>query len=254
VITLEQATTPRGGTLEVPAGWRQGRGAYGGLVIAAMARAIDDRVADPTRMLRSLTAELPAPVEAGRAELAVEILRHGKAVTTARASLVQAGEVRAHAVGILAAARPEAPAWNELVPPEAPPWAALAPLATPAVFPEFARHFDYRIVEGVPMAGGAPRTVGWIRPLAPGACRDAAYIAAVVDAWYPAALVRLSQMRPMATIAYTLDVFALPGDEPLLYRGTVPVAADGYFVETRELWTADRRLVALNHQTFAVIR
>ena len=86
----------------------------------------------------------------------------------------------------------------------------------------------------------------------PGAVRDAAFVAALIDAWWPAALVRTSP-RPLATIAYTLDLLADPAvidDTPVLYRGTVPVAADGYFVETRELWTADGRLLALNHQTF----
>ena len=43
-------------------------------------------------------------------------------------------------------------------------------------------------------------------------------------------------------------------DAPLAYRGVVPVCGDGYFVETRELWGADGRLVARNHQTFAIIR
>ena len=50
------------------------------------------------------------------------------------------------------------------------------------------------------------------------------------------------------------DAAAGDPDAPLLYRGTVPVCGDGYFLETRELWSADGRLLALNHQTFAIIR
>ena len=45
--------------LDVPAGWRQGRGAFGGLCIASLIRAIDARVGDPARRVRSITAELP---------------------------------------------------------------------------------------------------------------------------------------------------------------------------------------------------
>ena len=68
-------------------------------------------------------------------------------------------------------------------------------------------------------------------------------------------MTRMAAPRPLATIAYTLDIVGgVAGDAPLLYRGTVPVAGDGYFLETRELWTEDGRLVAINHQTFAVIR
>ena len=40
---------------------------------------------------------------------------------------------------------------------------------------------------------------------------------------------------------------------PLLYRATSPVLADGYCLETRELWGEDGRLVAINHQTIVVI-
>ena len=254
MITLEQATTPVGDHLEVPAGWRQGRGAYGGLVIAALIRAIEERVAEPGRRLRSLTAELPSPVDAGGAQIAVEILRRGKAVTTARAALVQGGEVRAHAVAVLAADRPGAPAWNVMSPPELPAWDALPEMPTGGPFPEFASHFAYRVASGPPGLGGAPVTTGWIQPRAPGTRRDAAYVAALADAWYPAVLAQVREMRPMATIAYTLDVFALPGDGPVQYRGTAPAGAGGYFVENRELWSAGGTLLALNQQTFAIIR
>ncbi|HEU4613562.1 MAG TPA: hypothetical protein VFS15_15830, partial [Kofleriaceae bacterium] len=81
---------------------------------------------------------------------------------------------------------------------------------------------------------------------------------ALVDAWWPATMVRTKAPRPLATIAYTLelvdDIAAIDREAPVLYRGTVPVAGDGYFLETRELWSSDGRLLALNHQTFAVIR
>ena len=60
----------------------------------------------------------------------------------------------------------------------------------------------------------------------------------------------------MATLAFTLDIVGgaagLAPDAPLLYRATAPVCTDGYALETRELWTADGRLVAINQQTFVV--
>jgi hypothetical protein len=80
----------------------------------------------------------------------------------------------------------------------------------------------------------------------------------MIDVWWPAFMVRSRAPRPLATIAYTLELFdrldGLDPDVPLAYRGVVPVCGDGYFVETRELWGADGRLVARNHQTFAIIR
>jgi len=257
--TLADVTTPAGDQLVIPEGWRQGRGAFGGLTIAALIRAIEARVADPARRVRSVTAELPAPALPGVAQVDVDVLRSGSSLTCARAALRQGDSVASHAVAILAASRPlEAPlAWRDLSPPESPPWRELE-LLKMGSWPEFAQHFEYRHVAGVPLAGGEARTVGWVRPVAPGPHRDAAYLAALVDAWWPAALVRAPAMRPIATIAYTLDVvgdFAgLDPDAPLLYRGTVPVSGDGFFLETRELWGDDGRLLAINHQTFAIIR
>jgi len=255
--TLADVTTPTGDQLVIPEGWRQGRGAFGGLTIAALIRAIEARVADPARRVRSVTAELPAPALPGTARVEVDVLRSGSSLTCARAALRQGDSVASHAVAILAAARPGDLQWRDLAPPEAPPWRELEPLKLGS-WPEFAQHFEYRHVAGVPQAGGDARTIGWVRPVAPGALRDAAYLAALIDAWWPAALVRAPAMRPLATIAYTLDVvgdFAgLDPDAPLLYRGTVPVCGDGFFLETRELWGDDGRLLAMNHQTFAIIR
>lgn len=258
---LHEVTTPAAdGTLAIPEGWRQGRGAYGGLTIAAAIRAIEQRVADPRRQVRTVTAEIPAPTLPGTAQITVDILRSGNSVTVARAALAQAGEVTTHAVAVLAAPReiPESPTWCDLEPPEVAPWQSLPALPETMPGPEFARHFEYRMVAGVPFTGVAPQVIGWVRPRDLAGPRDAAYLAALADAWYPGTLVRAKGPRPIATIAYTLEIVEPLGDAdrdaPLLYRGTVPVARGGYFLETRELWTADGRLLALNHQTFAVIQ
>jgi acyl-CoA thioesterase len=211
-----------------------------------------------------VTAEIPAPVELGEAHVVVDALRAGNSLSTLRAAIVQRGETKAHAVAILAKPRTGgAPlAWQELVRPDVPPWprVPVSPFGEPGgPWPEFTQHFELRIHEGVPYTGPAApaRTSGWVRPRHPGPHRDAAFIAACIDAWYPAALARFTAWRPMATIAFTLDLVGslagLDPDAPLLYRGTVPVCADGYFLETRELWGEDGRLVAINQQTFAVI-
>jgi acyl-CoA thioesterase len=259
VATLHDVTTPAAdGTLTVHEGWRQGRGAYGGLTIAAAVRVIEARVADPRRTVRTVTAEIPGPTMPGEASFSVDVLRSGSSVTVARAALSQNGEVTTHAVAVLAASRPvpNPPTWRELTPPDAPAWQSLVGVTAPG--PEFAQHFEYRVASGLPFAGGPAQTIGWVRPRDAGEARDAAFVAAMIDAWWPAMLSREKTMRPLATIAYTLeivgDISSVDRDVPLLYRGTVPVAYDGYFNETRELWTADGHLLALNHQTFVVIR
>jgi acyl-CoA thioesterase len=262
-MTLEQASTPvlRGDTftLDVPTGWRQGRGAFGGLTIAALIRAIERRAGEG-RTVRTVTAELPGATAAGEAAIRVDVLRAGKTTTMSRAVLEQAGETKTHAVAILTSpSSVEGARWCELEAPAAPPWNTIDPLPMQiGAWPEFATHFEYRLVGGIPGQGAAAHTVGWVRPREPGTVRDTGYIAAVMDAWWPATLVR---MRPppqrIATIAYTLEIVGglagLAPDAPLLYRGDVPVCEPDYFLETRELWGDDGRLVARNHQTFAII-
>jgi hypothetical protein len=259
--TLQEVTTPIDGAITVDDTWLQGRGAYGGLTVAALIRAIEATVADPRRRVRSVTAELPAPTVVGTAAVEPEILRSGNQLTVARASIRQGDVITGHAVAVLAASRESGGdvAWRELQPPPLPAWPELAPVpVTAGPFPAFAQHFEFRVATGIPFTRGDSLTTGWVRARNPGTLRDAAYVAAMIDVWYPAFLVRARAPRPLATIAYTLELFdgldGLAPDAPLAYRGTVPVCGDGYFVETRELWGSDGRLVARNHQTFAIIR
>src|SRR4051812_20825806 len=148
MASLRDVCTPRPAgdhyQLDVVDGWRMGRGAFGGLVVAALVEAIEQRVADPARRIRSVTAELPGPVEVGTVDIAVDTLRRGNNVSTVRAALSQHGEIRSHAVAVLAAARTARDAaapltWTDLTPPTAPAWIELAPLvmSRPGPWPEF---------------------------------------------------------------------------------------------------------------------
>jgi hypothetical protein len=87
---------------------------------------------------------------------------------------------------------------------------------------------------------------------------DEAGVAALADALWPASLVRLDSMRPMATLSFTLDLVADPATldpaQPLLHHGRLVAGRDGYPVEIRQLWSPDGRLVTHNVQTMAIIR
>ena len=144
--------------LDVPRGWGMGRGSSGGLVVGALVNAIELHVADGTRRVRSVTAEIPGPVEAGASELGVTILKRGSSVVAARSELVQRGEVRAHAGrrarrGSTGAA---AISWQDLVAPVAPSWRGVEPIVgKPGQFPEFSHNFEYRLVDGTASPSGA---------------------------------------------------------------------------------------------------
>lgn len=258
------SSTPAGPgafALEIQPGWLTGRGAFGGLVIGAMTRAITDTVGEATP-LRSLTAAIPSPVEVGAAELRVRVVRAGSAVTTATCELHQAGELRAVATAVLARARDGAARvqWRTQAMPSARPWRDLPSLPmVPGLSPPFTAHLDFRLSSPMPFTRQAEATfLGYVAPKTPALRRDAALLVALADAYLPAAHWVFAGPRPTATSAFTIELvepFAdLDPGEPLLVRGHSPAAQDGYSYETRELWGEDGRLVARNHQTFVIIK
>ena len=245
---------------EVVDGWQQGRGAFGGLVVGALVRALEAEGGSAERQLRSLTAELCGPVLPGPAELRVELLRAGTGVTTAACRLLQGGEVQAHAVGAFGKARPHLPDAGWVSPPQLGNWRALPTLPVePPLGPVFARWFDFRSDGPLPLSGQAePQTHGWIFPRAPGPTRDAALLAACADGWWPSLYVVAEGIRPMATLAYTLQLVGtqegLPAEAPFYFRSRAQWLHAGYLVEFRELWGVDGRLLALNQQTIALLK
>jgi hypothetical protein len=168
--------------------------------------------------------------------------------------------VLAHAVGVLGRDRAHGTDFHDLPQPAMPSWGEVDPIPGRLAFaPPFATFFEYRPLGPPPFSAGAEALVsGWVRARDPGPARDAAYITSLVDAWWPAIFSRLTEPRPMATVAFTLDLLdGLDGLEPgapLFHTARGFAARGGYMVELRQLWGADGRLVALNHQTFTIIK
>lgn len=244
-------------------GWQQGRGAFGGLVLAVMVRAAEAAASDAERPLRSLSAQIVGPVQPGQVEIATEVLRTGSAVTSVAARLVQAGALQAHAVAVFGKARATYAARPVLPAPQPPPWRERAsiPLSNP-LSPVFARHMEYWPTGPLPFSGVGPdavqETAGWVRMRRPGRARDAAYTIALIDSYWPGFLAAATGPRPSATLTFSLETMAdlagLDPDAPLFHRARVLGGRDGYAIEARELWGEDGRLVALNQQIFVVIK
>ncbi|HWM86859.1 MAG TPA: thioesterase family protein [Kofleriaceae bacterium] len=248
-------------SIDVPDRWQQGRGAFGGLVLAMLERAAESAAADPSRQLRSLSAQIVGPVQPGPAEISVEILRAGSGVTAAAARLVQEGAVQAHAVAVLGKPRATYDSPATLPPPQPPPWRQVTPIpVSVAVAPVFSRHFELRPTGVLPFSGADAQqgAAGWVRLRHPGRARDGAFVIALIDSYWPGFLAAASSPRPAATLAFSLepmsDLDGLDPDAPLFYRARVLGGRDGYAIEARELWGEDGRLVALNQQLFVVIK
>ena len=257
-LTTPRLLSPHHFEATFPEGWQQGRGAFGGLVIATLVRALEASEPAKDRSLRSLTAEICGPVLVGPAAITTEILRRGTGVTTLAARLTQGSEVLAHAVAVLGRPRGDRPRRAFLPPPSPPPWRDVSVLPPPPAA-TFANLFEFRCVGPLPFSGGAePIASGWVRSRNPGPARDSAYLAALIDTFWPALFSIEPAPRPMGTIAFTFQIAettdGLDPDAPLFLKAYMLAEHEGYTVEQRELWGEDGRLLALNQQTFAVIR
>lgn len=248
-------------TWEVPDGWQQGRGAFGGLPIGAMTRAVERVQDDPERPVRSVSIQLSAPAAVGAHAVTASPLRIGRGMSTWTAQVespsgervgtasVITGLARGHAPGVEEAAR------GTISAPDAPSAAQVPVVATPPPFPTFTQQFEYRVVRGIPLAGAASDTVGWIGFREPVPWTAAALLG-LSDAWYTATLVALTDLIPIATVNFAatilVDPTSLTPGQPLLHHGFVSASRDGYASEQRRLWSVDGRLVVDSLQTMAV--
>jgi acyl-CoA thioesterase len=254
---LQVATSPAGkATWNVPDGWQQGRGTFGGLTLAALATAASSPLGSSDRPIRTVTAEIPGAVLVGPARVEISSLRHGNALTTVATQLVQSDGIVAHAVFNFGKARDVA-FDHSLEPLLFQPFAAASEATLRTGSPIFTQHFEYRVVRGAPLSGGGDAiTEGWVRLREPGDVPQPIALLAMVDAWFPSVLPVLKSPRPFGTISFAAHLFdrAWLPHEPLFHRSRLLGAQHGYFAELRELFTARGELCAVNQQTMAIIK
>lgn len=253
----------------VPDGWLQGRGAWGGLVVAAQVKAVEalQGDVDPTRRVRNTTAHLFGALPGGPARLEGECLRAGSAMTTWQVRLIGSdGVLASQAVVITGTPRPVADGerWGVAVAPEVPAWSDLSDIPVrPPFGPEFGAHFSYRAASAIPGSGGAPAAVGWLAPNPSESLThwSAATLLGIVDAWWPATYVSaasFTEVRPMATVSFSahllIDPATVAPDQPLIFESWVADAEEGFTSETRRLWTSDGRLAVENHQAIVIVK
>lgn len=118
--------------------------------------------------------------------------------------------------------------------------------------------YEFRPTGRYPFTGGdRSEAAGWVR-LVKSVALGAPEIVGLMDAFWPATFARELSPRPMATVAFTLELLADPTTldptAPLFYRASAPSMRQGFVVELRELWTPQGELVALNQQTFVIIK
>ena len=265
LVDFEQASAIRQvgpGSFEanVPDGWQQGRGAFGGLVYGLLARAMEAELADPERRLQTLSGDIAGPVLPGMASIRVEVLRRGAKQSNAQARLMQNSSVLAVASAVFCAPRPvEMPALRGVESPDRAAWDQLrvVPLEPP-LGPDFARAYEYRLAGPAPLSGSHDaETAGYIRERKVPSRRDAPSVIGLLDAWWPTLWSIVTEPRPVATTSFLAEILIDPArldpEEHLFHDAQMAGQGDGFFVEHRALWSGDT-CVAMNQQTFAVLR
>jgi acyl-CoA thioesterase len=233
--------------------WWTPRGPLGGYVMALGLRAMEDAVGDPERTPRSATMHFLRSPEAGEIEVSARVEREGRSLTSISARLEQDG--RLIALALAAYSKPwEGPLLDDAPMPEAEPPDPSVPPATrpgPPNPPPFLEQMDMQPRFGAAPFSGADRAEigGWLglreeRPI------DAATLAILADAWFPAPWTRLRALAPAPTIDLTIHFRApLPLDGRLLLgRFRSQLVRDGFFDEDGELWAPDGTLVAQSRQ------
>ncbi len=240
----------------LPDDWQARRGAFGGVILATMLRAMESVESDSSRIARSLTGDLCAAVQPGPVEVAVRTTRRGGSQTNLVAELRQGTDLKATASAVLSLPRPHAPPVHTAdVAPGGPDWRDTPPMeSTPTTGSAFA-NYEYRAVAGESRPDGAALD-GWIRERLLLAVLDAPALVARLDAWWPTWFALPGARRPVATISFLAEFLvapeSLPAHVPLRYRARTVASNDGFTVELRELWH-EGRLVALNQQMFAIL-
>lgn len=238
----------------VPEHWFIQTGPNGGWMAAVATRAMTLTVTD--RPPRSLTLHFLEPPAAGPLEVSCTVEREGR--TTAYLSLRMTQGDRLLALGLAACAawREGQPEWADASMPEvaAPEDCPLIPHDRPGM-PVFWLNWEGRVVRGRP-GGGEDTVIGWLRPSGARG-RDPVLIAALTDAWMPAAFARAGEPVIVPTMDLTIHWRAPAsfdeGHPWTLGVFTTRAGGGGVWEEDGELWSEDGRLLAISRQ-LAIVR
>lgn len=233
--------------------WWTPRGPLGGYVMAFALRAMELAVGDPERQPRSATMHFLRAPGAGELDVKAAVEREGRSLSSVTSRLEQDGKLIG--LGVAAYSRAwEGPLLDDSpMPAVAPADESMPPAVRPNAPepPPFLGRMDMQHRFGDPPFSSSEHalTGGWLglreeRPI------DAATIAILADAWFPAPWPRLTQLAAAPTIDLTIHFrVPLPIDGRLLLgRFDSKLVRDGFFDENGELWAPDGTLVAQSRQ------
>lgn len=242
-----------GFTTEIPQDWTQGRTTFGGLLAAIAIRGLQSSAQG--RTLRSFVMDFVTPTSPGEISVALEVLRVGKTLLHARATLLQRQQVCAILLGAFGDARPSKLRFEGVRAPQSqlPPEQLVRLPYIEGAMPAFSQHFDYRWTSQHGLFSGASegKLSGHVRALDADRV-DSAVIAALIDSFPPPVLTQLRAPAPASTatwmVSFTHVRPALALNEFCRYESLTTSANSGYAGVDTKLWDSDGRLLADSRQ------
>jgi hypothetical protein len=244
-------------------GWAIGTKPNGGYLLTVLARAAVAGATGPDAIAAvphpaAVSAHFLAAPDPGPAEIAVEVLRHGRSASQVRATLFAGGTRCVEALVTCGRLRPaSAPYWSSVPVPDFPaeedcvPAAAADPQFAVPIFEEIELRADPATAG---FATGHPAMTGEIRGYirASTAPPDAYAVLIALDALPPATfdLGLIGSWVP--TIELTAYVRGLPAPGPLRVRQRARLVAEGRVDEDCDVWDSTGALVGSATQLAAI--
>jgi acyl-CoA thioesterase len=245
-------------TFTVSDDWLQGRTTFGALLTAFGLRAIRDLVGGE-RPLRSVQVVFAGPVGRGMVSADARLVREGRSVTLAHASvgngeapgcLVTAafGAPRKSGLPRLAAARP-----ISLPPPDRTPEVPFVPGVTPSCV----QHFELRWALGdTPLSGGRAGEIGVYVRLKHGEADVETQALMVADVLPSPAQSAARAPVVSSSVSWYVQCLPLPpgvaADGWWLNHTVLTALADGYAHQTSTVWAPSGELAVVAHQMMTV--
>lgn len=239
--------------VDLDLGWSIGGKPNGGYLMALVANAALDATGRAHALASS--GHFLRPPDGGPAEVRVEVMKRGRTVSTARATLWQDGRACLDLLVTAGELPKDDPDHVGAAPPQLPPPEQCRARQQDDIAVELLDHVDVRLdPETVPFhrRTGRPVIRGWMR-FHDGADADALALLLAVDVC-PPTVFHLGRMGWAPTVELTCLLRGEPAPGWLAFEARATMLAGGWFDEEAAVWDSSGRLVAQSRQLALVGR
>ncbi|MEQ8842479.1 MAG: thioesterase family protein [Acidimicrobiales bacterium] len=232
--------------------WNVVAGPNGGYLAALLARAMTNSIDEPARSLRTLTVHFLSRPDFDEVEIAVDIIRAGRSLSTVQATMRQGDRLVCSSIAAFSVPWESNETWSLPMSVHAHDESRLDLDGPPP--PVHGNWSGQPIVDAPFFSGeGSSRVGQWIRARRPRTL-DAIELVAICDAIPPASFPRMTTPAAMPSVDLTVHIRTSlplvdpPADERVYAECNTHHVADGFADEDCHIWSADGRLLAQSRQ------